>query len=78
MNRRKSRTAALRRVNTSAPTCNVSYTAEYGEDVTDAAEGERSAEIDYKLYGDFHIVGSTFEKDDGQRYGPGLRLFFRN
>ncbi len=55
----------------------VSYTTEYSEDVTGAGEQERSAEVDYELYKDFYIVGSTFEEDESQRYGLGLRFFYK-
>lgn len=53
-----------------------SYTAEYSEDVTGAGEQERSAEINYRLYEDFYLVGSTFEEEDHQQYGLGLRFFY--
>ncbi|MGD8719119.1 MAG: translocation/assembly module TamB domain-containing protein [Candidatus Zixiibacteriota bacterium] len=55
----------------------VSYTTEYTEDVTGAGESERSAEINYRLYEDFYLVGSTFEDRDHQQYGLGFRFFFK-
>jgi autotransporter translocation and assembly factor TamB len=55
----------------------VSYTTEYSEDVTGAGEQERSAEVDYELYKDFYLVGSTFEEDESQRYGLGLRFLYQ-
>ncbi|MEE8639823.1 MAG: translocation/assembly module TamB domain-containing protein, partial [bacterium] len=55
----------------------VSYTTEYSEDATGAGEQERSAEVDYELYKDFYLVGTTFEEDESQRYGLGLRFFYK-
>lgn len=55
----------------------VSYTTEYSEDVTAAGQQERSAEVDYELYKDFYVVGTTFEEDKNQRYGLGLRFFYK-
>ncbi|UCH79170.1 MAG: translocation/assembly module TamB [Candidatus Coatesbacteria bacterium] len=55
----------------------VSYTTEYSEDPTGAGERKRSAEVDYELYKDFYLVGTTFEEDDSQRYGLGLRFFYK-
>ena len=55
----------------------VSYTTEYSEDVTGSGQQERSAEVDYELYKDFYIVGTTFEEDESQRYGLGLRFLYQ-
>jgi autotransporter translocation and assembly factor TamB len=55
----------------------LSYTAEYSEDVTGAGGQEHSAEINYRLYEDFYLVGSTFEEEEHQQYGLGLRFFFK-
>ncbi|MEE9456318.1 MAG: translocation/assembly module TamB domain-containing protein, partial [bacterium] len=55
----------------------VSYTTEYSEDVTGSGQQERSAEADYELYKDFYLVGTTFEEDESQRYGLGLRFFYK-
>jgi autotransporter translocation and assembly factor TamB len=55
----------------------VSYTTEYSEDATGSGQQERSAEVDYELYKDFYLVGTTFEEDESQRYGLGLRFFYK-
>ena len=55
----------------------LSYTSEYSEDVTGAGGQEHSAEINYRLYEDFYLVGSTFEEEEHQQYGLGLRFFFK-
>jgi autotransporter translocation and assembly factor TamB len=55
----------------------VSYTTEYSEDATGSGEQERSAEVDYELYKDFYLVGTTFEEDESQRYGLGLRFLYK-
>ncbi|MGD8719306.1 MAG: translocation/assembly module TamB domain-containing protein [Candidatus Zixiibacteriota bacterium] len=55
----------------------VSYTGRYREYAGGSHELEHAAEVDYEFQKDLYLVGSTYDDDNEQRYGLGIRFIHK-
>jgi autotransporter translocation and assembly factor TamB len=55
----------------------ISYTGRYREYAGASREFEHAAEVDYEFRKDLYLVGSTYDDDDEQRYGLGIRFIHK-